>query len=149
MGGTSIKYLHFLKFIFFCIFLTILNTLEGQSIDEKKDSSQINSARLQAAIIVNGTAIVGSAYYLYQSWHSTVPFQKFHFINDNHHWNQMDKFGHAFSSYYMTNIFRSELEWAGVGRKKASIYASLTAWVSITTIDVMDGFSSRWGIFSR
>ena len=28
------------------------------------------------------------------------PKSKFHFINDNREWLQMDKFGHAMTSYY-------------------------------------------------
>ena len=33
-------------------------------------------------------------------WYKNYPKSNFHFVNDNSSWLQMDKFGHAATSYY-------------------------------------------------
>ena len=40
----------------------------------------------------------------YQLWYKDYEQSSFHFFNDNPQWLQMDKFGHAYSTYTLTKL---------------------------------------------
>ncbi|MEZ4888149.1 MAG: DUF2279 domain-containing protein [Chitinophagales bacterium] len=78
-------------------------------------------------------------------WYSQYERSKFHFFNDNSEWLQMDKVGHAWTSYseglYGVALFR----WAGLKDKKAIWIGGMVGTFFQAGIEVLDGFSARWG----
>jgi hypothetical protein len=107
-----------------------------------------NSDRGNMVFITEGfmftAAIVGLNYLWYQKYSRT----KFHFFNDNKEWLQMDKMGHAVTAYNLGVLGIDALRWTGMEQSKAIWYGGLTGLLFLTTIEVMDGFSTDWG-FSR
>lgn len=93
-----------------------------------------------------GTAIYGGfAYGLYQSWYKNYELTGFHTFDDLGEWQQMDKAGHFFTTHFETNLLYSGARWAGVPAKPAAwTAAGIALWLQ-STIEVMDGFSSKWG----
>lgn len=93
-----------------------------------------------------GTAIYGGfAYGLYQSWYKNYELSSFHTFNDLHEWQQMDKVGHLFTTHFEANLLYSGARWAGISPRGARWSAAgIALWLQ-TTIEVMDGFSSKWG----
>jgi len=85
---------------------------------------------------------------LYQTWYSTYPTAKFHWINDNKEWLQMDKVGHAWSAAIITNTVAESFKWAGYNRKKSAIYGASSALVFQFAIEYFDGRSAAWGASS-
>ena len=61
----------------------------------KSPFTQNKKIVVAAHIAVYGTATTG----LYASWYRNYSFGKFHFVNDNRQWLQVDKAGHAWSGY--------------------------------------------------
>jgi uncharacterized protein YfiM (DUF2279 family) len=82
---------------------------------------------------------------LNQLWYADYSQSKFHTLNDNDEWLQMDKFGHVFSSYQMGKIGASVLEWSGESEKNQLIYGSTLGFTFLTAVEVFDGFSEEWG----
>ncbi|MFK7908758.1 MAG: DUF2279 domain-containing protein, partial [Chitinophagales bacterium] len=80
-----------------------------------------------------------------QAWYSQYERSKFHFFNDNAQWLQMDKVGHAWTSYseglYGVALFR----WAGLQDKKAIWIGGMVGTFFQAGIEVLDGFSAQWG----
>lgn len=80
-----------------------------------------------------------------QVWYSQYERSKFHFFNDNSQWLQMDKVGHAWTSYseglYGVALFR----WAGLQDKKAIWIGGMVGTFFQAGIEVLDGFSAQWG----
>lgn len=71
-----------------------------------------------------------------------------HHFNDNGEWLQMDKFGHVVTSYYTGLAGMEALRWAGMTEKKSRWYGGMLGWVFLTSVEVLDGYSSEWGFSS-
>jgi len=92
---------------------------------------------------VTGYAL-GSAF-LYQNWYARYDRSAFHFYNDWGEWNNMDKLGHIQASYFQTDMIYKGLLWAGTNEDKALLQAGFISLGFQSTIEIMDGFSEKWG----
>ena len=92
-----------------------------------------------------GSVYVASFASLYSVWYKDYPQSNFHFFNDWNEWNQLDKFGHFGSAYYLSRWGTSLVRWTGYSPKKSAILGTGMGYLFQTTIEVMDGFSSKWG----
>lgn len=152
-----------------CLFILILTSLFsfGQEVLEdnldnkpdEKDLQETNQDKLKIfdrapephkGRIIGLTSGLGSAYVgamvgLHQIWYKDVPKSKFQFFDDAREWQQVDKAGHIHSSYFQTVWLTRMYQWSGIDQKKASIYGGLTAFAFMTSIEVFDGFSEKWG----
>jgi uncharacterized protein YfiM (DUF2279 family) len=80
-----------------------------------------------------------------QLWYSDYARSKFHTINDDNEWMQMDKIGHAFTSYQLGRFGANNLNWSGVSEKNQLIYGATLGFGFLTAVEVFDGFSEAWG----
>ena len=110
-----------------------------------KPCDSLNLRRTKAVFIseaaVSTVALVG----LNQLWYADYPRSKFHFINDNKDWLQMDKAGHIYSSYHLGRLGSEMLQWSGASSKQQLIYGAGLGFAFLTAVEVLDGFSSEWG----
>jgi len=110
-----------------------------------KPADTINQPRVMATAATMGLLAGGSLVALHQSWYSDYEKSDFHTINDNAEWLQMDKAGHVFSSYHLGRFGKEAFEWGGATRKQQLILGPGLAFVYLSAIEVMDGYSSGWG----
>jgi hypothetical protein len=115
------------------------NTETPQSVDKKKRNILLISEATAYTV-----ALVG----LNKMWYSNYPKSKFHFINDNGEWLQMDKLGHMTASYYTGVAGIKAYQWTGMSRKNAIWYGGLTGTFFLTIIEALDGQSAEWGASS-
>jgi hypothetical protein len=108
-------------------------------------SAQLNKKRLAFILSSEAALYGGSLIALNELWYKDYPRTSFHFFNDSREWEQMDKIGHATTSYYIGRIGIGFMNWTGVSRKKAIWYGGMLGSLYQTTIEVMDGYSSEWG----
>lgn len=78
-------------------------------------------------------------------WYKDFPRSNLHFFNDNGAWLQMDKVGHALTSYQLARYGYQSLCWAGLNPSKATWIGGGFSLLMMTSIEVFDGFSSEWG----
>ncbi len=95
---------------------------------------------VSSAAIAGGTLI-----YLNQAWYQQYKSSKFHTFNDNDEWFQMDKYGHAFSTYQTGRLMMNAMECAGYSKKNQLVIGGLSGFAYMSVIEVMDGYSSGWG----
>lgn len=57
----------------------------------------------------------------------------------------MDKAGHATTAFHESKFGVHALEWAGVSRKKAIWWGSLTGFIYQTPIELLDGYIKSYG----
>ncbi|MFL5753773.1 MAG: DUF2279 domain-containing protein [Bacteroidia bacterium] len=112
--------------------------------------SQTDSAKTfpKRKLIVSSTAGVAytvSIIGLNQLWYKPYSNGSFHFFNDNNEWLQMDKIGHSFSTYQMGRGAIELMIWSGFKPKLAAWVGGMSGSIYMSTIEVMDGFSSGWG----
>jgi len=116
----------------------------------QKDSTSMENLRLldrrQATLTYGtlGTYVAGSTA-LYFAWYRQNPQSGFHLFDDSREWLQMDKMGHVFSAYSQSVLMYKSMQWAGYDDDKSIFYSTLLGLGFQTTIEVMDGFSSKWG----
>ncbi len=110
-----------------------------------KPADSLNKSRRNGVYIsevtLGGISLIG----LNQLWYASYPKSNFHTFNDNNEWLQMDKVGHAFSTYNMGRLGADALKWSGASKKNQLIYGSTIGFSFMTVVEFFDGYSSNWG----
>ncbi|TPV32268.1 DUF2279 domain-containing protein [Paucihalobacter ruber] len=110
-----------------------------------KPSDTLHKARINFVIATQTTLSATSILALDRLWYSDFERGRFKSVNDNSHWLQVDKAGHAFSAYQLSRLGANSLNWAGVSKNTQLIYGTGMAMGFLTAIEIMDGFSEEWG----
>lgn len=114
-----------------------------------------------------GAYTAGSLTFLDLIWYHPYQTTAFHFFNDNSQWCQMDKCGHAFSTYSSARLvmeamnwagFKASpfnaslghlstggLKWAGFSEKESIIIGQTFGLLYLSSVEILDGFSKEWG----
>jgi len=120
------------------IFILLINVSFAQTDTTKNNIKKI--------VFISDAAIYTVAYSgMYFLWYKNNDKQNFHFFNDSKEWLQMDKVGHGFSSYYITNILYNEFNYSGLKQNKSIYYSYLSGFLTVSTIEIFDGFYKNWG----
>ncbi|MCB0635740.1 MAG: DUF2279 domain-containing protein [Lewinella sp.] len=91
--------------------------------------------------LVYGAASVG----LYQTWYKDHDLGPFHTFNDMREWQQMDKLGHWLTAYTETRLVYGGARWTGLNKRQSLWTAAAVGTLLQATVEVMDGFSEKWG----
>ena len=139
--------------LFICFFIQVeANELFLKNFSYKGSETDqfhfLNHKKKKILLISEASAYAVSLIALNQLWYAEYPRSKFHFINDNKEWLQMDKMGHMSASYYSGVAGIKAYKWAGFSRKKAIWYGGMTGSVFLTIIEILDGTSKQWGASS-
>lgn len=108
-------------------------------------SDTLHNKRLNTVYITEASIATATLIGLNQLWYADYDRSKFHFINDNSDWLQMDKAGHIFSAYQLGRLSMSAMDWAGAPKKDQLLYGATLGFAFLTAVEVLDGFSSEWG----
>lgn len=90
---------------------------------------------------IYGTSLVG----LSQYWYRDYPRSSFHFFDDRREWLGVDKAGHAFNSYYISRWSVGMYRWTGMNDRAAIVTGGMMGAFLMSSIEMLDGFSSKWG----
>ncbi len=137
---------------FFTLISILLNTTGFSQVtgNSALDSVKHQDIRFptQKKIILGGLQVAlwgGSFYSLNKAWYANYPKTKFHTFNDWREWKRMDKAGHMWTTYSISEHTANLWRWAGTERKKAAIIGSVSAIAYSSVVEVLDGFSGKWG----
>lgn len=108
-------------------------------------SDTLNKSRLNAVILSESILGAGALIGLNQLWYSDYEQSKFHTIDDNSEWLQMDKMGHVLTSYHVGRLGANVLNWTGSSKNSQLIYGASLGLTFLTVVEVFDGFSEEWG----
>ncbi len=124
------------------LLLSVSKGVAGQTAD---DSLRMLKHRRTAIWALEGSFTAGSFLFLNQAWYNQYQRVGFHLFDDWGEWMQMDKAGHAFSTYAGSRVAADCWRWAGMDRRKAAWTASLSSMGYLTMVEILDGFSEKWG----
>lgn len=127
-------------FFIFSICLLAISSSFSQT-----DSTSFNKKRFATVIATEATLYTGTLVGLQRLWYNDYPQSSFHFFNDNTEWLQMDKVGHVMTSYSVGRVGIGLMKWSGVEPKKAIWYGGMLGSVFLTTVEMLDAYSSEWG----
>ncbi len=121
--------------------LLVLFTLSLQA----QPADSLRKDRLIPLAIGTGVAYTGTMLYLSNQWYSQYESQPFTFFNDADEWLQMDKAGHMYGGYHFQRLGYSGLRWSGLNHRKSLIWSGITSFVFMSSIEIMDAYSSGYG----
>ncbi|MCO6462394.1 MAG: DUF2279 domain-containing protein [Saprospiraceae bacterium] len=118
------------------------STLDAQVF---RSSDTLNQRRVVGITAAGLAGYGGGMYLLGQAWYKNNLSSKFHFFNDDGEWLQMDKVGHVYSGYNESSMVYEMYRWAGVRESKAIWLGLGAGLLAQTSIEIFDGFSTKWG----
>ncbi len=131
-----------------CFAGLLVGPIPGQSQDTSgfwHIPEQTNPKRLWLVSGSVGGGFAGSMVLLSQYWYAGFDKSSFHFFDDSREWLQIDKAGHLLNSYYISNWARGMFRWTGLPERKAAWIGFGASMVLMSSIEVFDGFSAKWG----
>lgn len=110
-----------------------------------QDSTSLNYRRVLTVSTFNTLAFSSSIAYLNSVWYKEFEKTIFHTFNDSKNWLQTDKVGHAFAAYHFNEVVSKSFRWAGLSQNKSALIGSSVSLAYLTSLEIMDGYSSEWG----
>jgi hypothetical protein len=108
-------------------------------------SDTLNKSRLVLATSITAVGYTSSMIALNELWYKDFPKSGFHFYNDNSSWMQIDKAGHALTSYQLGRYGYEVLRWSGVNEKSSIWIGGNLGLFFLTGVEILDGHSEEWG----
>ncbi len=108
-------------------------------------SDTLNKTRFWGSIGAGTIAYTGVSIGLYHTWYKQYDQIGFHTFDDLGEWNQMDKAGHFLTAYTESDFSFNILRWTGTSRTAALWTSVGIATLLQGTVEVMDGYSAKWG----
>ncbi|MCS6822566.1 MAG: YfiM family protein [Microscillaceae bacterium] len=118
---------------------------QTDSLTQKASTNRTNSKRLKTFTYIAGSGYVISMTGLYFLWYDKNSTSQFRFFDDSHEWKQVDKIGHFYSAFHISQISAEAFTWAGLSKRKASLWGLLAGIALMTPIEIFDGFSPKYG----
>lgn len=114
---------------------------------QKTEADSISTLKLRkvATITTLSSLAAGSLIGLNELWYKDYPRSSFQFINDNDQWLQMDKVGHAMTSYHLGKIGYESMQWSGFNENTSIYLGGSIGLIYLTGIEFLDGHSAQWG----
>jgi len=101
--------------------------------------------KLRKMALITGASYTLAMVGLNEVWYSDFPRGGFHFFNDNKEWKQLDKVGHFYSAFHISNTGIRLLQKSGIPSEKAYLWGGLLGVMLLTPIEILDGFSEEYG----
>ncbi len=108
-------------------------------------SDTLNKKRFNTAFVLTATTYAAFSIGLYNIWYKKFDQEAFHLFNDYGEWGHMDKLGHVHTAYLQGVLCYQGARWTGLSKKKSLLTGMICGTLFQSTIEVMDGFSSKWG----
>lgn len=139
----------------FIAFLLLFNCWSNE-INAQSDSSiskptffesakTFNKSRFWTLSAIGAVGYTGVVIGLDRAWYANYARGDFHFFDDWAGWDQMDKMGHAMTGYFESKWAGSLYKWAGLSDKEAPWVGFGVGILFQSTLEIMDGFSEKWG----
>ena len=108
-------------------------------------SPSFHKKRFNTALAFSIGTYSAFSYGLYNTWYRQFEQESFHFFDDWGEWENIDKYGHLYTSYFQGVLCYKGAKWTGLSESQSILTGILCASLFQTTIEVMDGFSAEWG----
>lgn len=131
-----------------CLLAVLPNFAQGQAAERLPfltPADTFNNTRFWTCAIAGTAIYTGFSIALYETWYKEYELTGFHTFNDWGEWRDMDKMGHLFTAAMESRLAFGGALWTGMDRRKAMWTGAAVSTLLQSTIEVMDGFSAKWG----
>lgn len=119
--------------------------LYAQNLSFFQPADTLNKTRFWTVTGIGVGLYTGASIGLYQAWYKEYELVGFHTFNDMGEWNDMDKAGHLLTAHVESYLSFKGALWTGMDRRKAMWTGAGVGMLLQSTVEVMDGFSKKWG----
>jgi hypothetical protein len=137
-------------------FLCLLTILIFQQFSSAQDSIQPKTSFADYAQTLNkkrltGVTVGGLGIYaglmtgVGIAWYGKDKLTRFHWFEDATEWKQVDKGGHLFAPYFISNGSYHLLRWSGMKNTPAALTAGAFSFLSISAMEIPDGLHPKYG----
>lgn len=119
--------------------------LSSMPLSAQHDSTYVDRKKLNTLIAVSGVGYTAGLLALNHVWYKNTERQSFRFFNDNAEWKQVDKAGHFFASYWLSDLGSRALRSCGVPGRRPDVAGALTGFLLTVPIEILDGYSDGYG----
>jgi hypothetical protein len=141
----NLKAIIVILFMSFLVQDILAQTLPEDPVSFFEPSPSFSKKRFWTITLTGTTIYAGTIIGLNELWYKQYPREKFHFFNDWQEWNQMDKAGHIFTTYFESHYAYKAARWTGIKEKDAIWLGAGIGFLVQASVEVLDGFSSNWG----
>jgi uncharacterized protein YfiM (DUF2279 family) len=129
------------------LFLLCFCALSPFTFAQLKDtlSHKINKNRFIPVGLAAGISWVGSTAALSHIWYSDFKKTSFHTFNDGQDWMQMDKAGHVFTAFHLSEASYRSFQWTGLSEKSSKWIGAGIGLGFQTSLEILDGKNAGWG----
>jgi hypothetical protein len=112
-----------------------------------REEPDLDYGRLFTTFGVIAAADLVAYSYASEVWYreETTGFHTLDFSNDMQKWQYMDKIGHFFDAYFVSDLTSKMYRWSGLSGNSSVWYGALTGWLWTLQIEISDGFMAEWG----
>lgn len=142
MTHFRLKTIAFLAALFFC---GLLPAQQGKLNAFLEPADTFNRARFWMATGTGVTLYTAASIGLWHAWYKNYELGGFRTFDDSGEWYRMDKWGHMFAANMQSWLIFNTARWVGMDRRASMWTGAGGAMLLQTTIEVMDGFSAKWG----
>jgi hypothetical protein len=128
----------------FCLLIVFVNKNYGQNADTI-ENNLVNQRKIKVTVATLAALDIAALAVLSEAWYKNQPRTSFHFFNDFPEWKQADKAGHIFCSYQLSRAAIDVLRQWDTPDNKAFFWGSLTGFLLISQVELLDGFASDYG----
>lgn len=109
------------------------------------NSDTLNTPRLITVSTLTGVGWSGSMIGLHYVWYTGYPKSKLHSFDDHKEWLQMDKIGHFYTAYQISDKLARSFHWSGLNRKTSAFIGAGIGFGYQLTLEFLDGINAQWG----
>jgi hypothetical protein len=111
----------------------------------KEEPHRLSKSKLYAVAGIHAASYTGTLLILSKAWYRDFPKAPFHTFNDSREWLQVDKAGHAWTTYALARYSAGLWQWTGVASQNAAWLGGFSGLAYQTILEVLDAHSAQWG----
>lgn len=133
------------RLIIVFIFLNFLGVRSAYSQNFLENADSLHTPRLIGVSSAVGIGWSASMIGLHYVWYKDYPKSKFHLFDDSKEWLQMDKMGHFFTAYQISDKIAGSFRWTGLNRELSSFIGAGVGFGYQLTLEFLDATNAQWG----
>ncbi|WPP53068.1 DUF2279 domain-containing protein [Catalinimonas niigatensis] len=105
----------------------------------------VDKVQLSRFLIITGAGYAVTQAGLYSLWYKDQQSQSFQFFDDSQQWKQVDKAGHFYTAFHLSQLGSHAFHRAGIDEQKCHWYGALMGTLMLLPIEIFDGYSEAYG----
>jgi uncharacterized protein YfiM (DUF2279 family) len=127
------------------LLIVAFSILSCRTTSAQTDSTLTDRKKLKTLVFASGAAYTAGIAALNHMWYKNTERQSFRFFNDNAEWKQVDKAGHFFAAFHLSDLSSRAYKSCNIRDAKANLLGAFTGLLLTLPVEVMDGFSNGYG----